>query len=171
MYKILIINTLLFAFGSIHAQFASEDSPPAQLIQNMQSRDKTTLDGMWNIIIDPLENGYYNHRYQPRSDGFFINAKPTSPADLIEYDFDTDYQLMVPGDWNTQLEKLYYYEGTIWYKKNFDYEFKPNELTYLYFEAVNYEALVYLNGQLLGSHRGGYTPFQFDVTGKLQQKG
>ncbi len=137
MHKILIINTLLFAFGSIHAQFASEDRPPAQLIQNMQSRDKTTLDGMWNIIIDPLENGYYNHRYQPRSDGFFINAKPTSPADLIEY----------------------------------DYELKPNELTYLYFEAVNYEALVYLNGQLLGAHRGGYTLFQFDVTGKLQEKG
>gem|GEM_PF-4488996 len=128
---------MLFAFGSIHAQFASEDSSPAQLIQNMQSRDKTTLDGMWNIIIDPLENGYYNHRYQPRGDGFFINAKPTSPADLIEYDFDI----------------------------------KPNELTYLYFEAVNYKALVYLNGQLLGSHRRGSTPFQLDETGKLQEKG
>ncbi|WP_449405654.1 glycoside hydrolase family 2 TIM barrel-domain containing protein [Massilia phosphatilytica] len=37
----------------------------------------------------------------------------------------------------------------------------------LYFGAVNYEAHVYLNGKKLGMHKGGFTPFQFDVTDKL----
>ena len=141
------------------------------MIQNIESRDVTSLKGLWQAIVDPLENGYYNHRYLPKEkDGYFANKKPNSPSDLIEYDFDNDIQLMVPGDWNTQEEKLYYYEGTVWYKKSFDYELKENQVIYLYFEAVNYEAIVYLNGEKLGSHVGGYTPFQFDVSGKLKEK-
>ncbi len=138
------------------------------LLQNIESREKVSLNGTWNIIIDPLETGYYSHRYEAKNDGYFKNAKVKSPSELLEYDFDKSYQLNVPGDWNTQMEKLYYYEGTIWYKKSFDFKKNENTRNYLYFEAVNYEALVYLNGELLGSHVGGYTPFQFDVTDKLK---
>ena len=141
------------------------------VIQNIESRKVTSLIGLWQAIVDPLENGYYNHRYQPKErDGYFENKKPSSPTDLVEYDFDSDIELMVPGDWNTQMEKLYYYEGTVWYKKSFDFEAKADETVYVYFEAVNYEAVVYLNGEKLGTHIGGYTPFQFDVTGKLKEK-
>ncbi|WP_100610219.1 glycoside hydrolase family 2 protein [Confluentibacter lentus] len=141
----------------------------SNLLQNIDSREKVSLNGMWDIIIDPLENGYYSHRMQPKNDGYFRNAKMKSPSDLIEYNFDTSDQLMVPGDWNMQMEKLYYYEGTVWYKKDFKHTVKQNELVYLYFEAVNYEAIVYLNGERIGSHIGGYTPFQFDVTSKLKE--
>ncbi|MBN1580272.1 MAG: hypothetical protein JXA89_06185 [Anaerolineae bacterium] len=38
----------------------------------------------------------------------------------------------------------------------------------LYFEAVDYYAEVWLNGQRLGEHEGGFVPFWFDVTGLLQ---
>lgn len=150
---------------------AQELEEKTTVIQNIDSRDVTSLKGLWQAIVDPLENGYYNHRYLPKEkNGYFENKKPQSPSDLIEYDFDSDIELMVPGDWNTQMEKLYYYEGTVWYKKSFDYSAKDNQITYLYFEAVNYEAIVYLNGEKLGSHVGGYTPFQFDVTNKLKEK-
>lgn len=141
----------------------------SDLLQNIDSREKTTLNGMWDIIVDPLENGYYNHRLQIKDDGFFKNAKIQSPSDLIEYNFDTSLQLIVPGDWNTQMDKLYYYEGTLWYKKDFKYSGKTDELAFLYFEAVNYEAIVYVNGELVGSHTGGYTPFQFEITNKLKE--
>ncbi|MGE5942781.1 MAG: glycoside hydrolase family 2 protein, partial [Flavobacteriales bacterium] len=141
----------------------------SNLLQNIESREKISLNGMWDIIVDPLENGYYSHRMQPKDDGYFRNAKMKSPSDLIEYNFDTSDQLVVPGDWNTQMEKLYYYEGTVWYKKDFKHTVKKDELVYLYFEAVNYEAIVYLNGELVGSHIGGYTSFQFDVTSKLKE--
>ena len=140
------------------------------LLQNIEARDKVTLNGMWQIIVDPLENGYYNHRYQPKDNGYFKNAKMQSPSDLIEYDFDTGYQLQVPGDWNTQMEKLYYYEGTVWYKRSFDFDQPDGKATFLYFEAVNYESKVYLNGEFIGEHVGGYTPFQFDVSGRLKEK-
>jgi beta-glucuronidase len=146
----------------------SDVARSSRIIQNIDAREKQTLDGLWQIIIDPLENGYYNHQYELREKkGFFKNKKPKSPSDLIEYDFDSDYQLTVPGDWNTQMEKLYYYEGTIWYKRTFNHEKTDAVKELLYFEAVNYHAIVYLNGKKLGEHKGGFTPFQFDVTEDL----
>ncbi|MEQ8238566.1 MAG: glycoside hydrolase family 2 TIM barrel-domain containing protein [Cyclobacteriaceae bacterium] len=161
--KTILIILLSLLCGSISAQ--SEKF--ADLLQNIEARERMTLNGQWEIIVDPLENGFYSHRYTEKPNGYFENAKMKKPTDLIEYDFDTDWQLMVPGDWNTQKEKLYYYEGTVWYKKNFDFVAANNEINYLYFEAINYEATVYLNGEKLGNHLGGYTPFQFDVTDKL----
>lgn len=140
------------------------------ILQNIHARKTQNLNGLWQVIVDPLENGYYNYRYQPRDDGYFKNEKMKSPSDLIEYDFDTDQELRVPGDWNTQLEKLYYYEGTIWYKRDFDYAANPDEEVYVYFEGVNYEARVYLNGEHLGDHTGGFTPFMFEVTDLIQEK-
>ncbi|MCG8308932.1 MAG: beta galactosidase jelly roll domain-containing protein [Cytophagales bacterium] len=138
-------------------------------IQNVSARTYKSLDGVWQIIIDPLENGYYNHSLKPRKNGYFKNEKMKNPDDLIEYDFDHNYQLNVPGDWNTQMEKLYYYEGCIWYKRSFDYKEKINGRIFVHFEAVNYECKVYLNGAYLGDHVGGYTPFSFDVTELLQE--
>ncbi|RYF03442.1 MAG: hypothetical protein EOO40_12215, partial [Deltaproteobacteria bacterium] len=42
---------------------------------------------------------------------------------------------------------------------------------FLYFGAINYEAHVYLNGKKLGMHRGGFTPVQFEITGRLAAGG
>ncbi len=170
MKPIKLILILIFCSKCIVTTAQGAISENTFVLQNIGSRDKQPLDGLWQVIVDPLENGYYNHRWQPRENGFFTNKKMKKPSDLIEYNFDTDYQLMVPGDWNTQMEKLYYYEGSVWYKRTFDYTEKSGQKTYLYFEAVNYEAHVYLNGEKLGQHIGGYTPFQFDLTGKLKER-
>lgn len=143
------------------------------------TRDATSLNGEWKIIIDPYENGYYNYRYEPFDqqenpsvNAFFTDSKQKTPADLIEYDFDKADTLQVPGDWNTQKEKLYYYEGSVWYRKKFDAPVsKKSDRQFIYFGAVNYRADVYLNGKKLGVHVGGFTPFHYEVTGKLKSKG
>ena len=95
------------------------------IITNIFNRNKISLDGKWRIIIDPYEVGYYDYRYMPRSDGYFEDRHPKDKSDLVEYDFDKSETLEVPGDWNTQKKELFFYEGTVWYKKSFDYKIKP----------------------------------------------
>lgn len=81
----------------------------AEAPMQVYTRATQLLDGEWKVIVDPYENGYYNYRYQPfdqQADppkgAYFRDAKPGSPTDLVEYDFDTAMSLQVPGDWNTQ---------------------------------------------------------------------
>lgn len=137
------------------------------LIINTEGRKITSLNGKWRIIIDPYENGYYSYRYTPLPNGYFMNQKPKDKSELIEYDFDKSEQLNVPGDWNTQMEKLFLYEGTVWYKKSFNFTRHNDKRVFLYFGAVNYEAIVYLNGKKLCEHEGGFTPFNFEVTSDI----
>lgn len=152
-------------------------SAQENLLINVYTRAFTSLNGEWNYIVDPYESGYYNYRYEPYDKqsnpgkgAYFLNAKPDNKTDLVEYDFDKSGKINVPGDWNTQKENLFYYEGTVWYKKSFDYTKKKNtNRAFLYFDAVNYHADVYLNGKKLGTHTGGFTPFNFEVTGLLKE--
>ena len=139
-------------------------SQPSELLTNVNHRKSISLNGEWRIIIDPYENGYYDYRYKPRGDGYFENKKPKNKSDLVEYDFSKSETLEVPGDWNTQKEKLFFYEGTIWYEKTFNYVKGKDKRIFLYFGAANYDAIVYLNGKKLGEHVGGFTPFDFEVT-------
>ncbi len=133
-------------------------------LANVMARQTTSLNGKWNYIVDVQEEGYYDYRMNPTPWGFFRNAKPQRPEDLIEYDFDKAPAMQVPGDWNTQDERLFFYEGTVWLKRSFRYHQPTDRRTLLYFGAVNYEARVYVNGKEAGHHVGGFTPFNFDVT-------
>lgn len=139
------------------------------LLVNVEGRNALSLDGKWDAIVDQQEIGFYNYRYKESDDGWFKDRQVQQPSDLIEYNFERARKLNVPGDWNTQDEDLLRYEGTIWYRKVFDYNKQDDKRYYLYFGAVNYEANVYLNGEKVGSHEGGFTPFNFEVTGKLKE--
>lgn len=147
---------------------AQSASVSVNYIQNLSAREKLSLNGEWARIVDPYENGYYNYRYQVHDNGYFKNAKMKTPRDLVEYNFDTAPKLNVPGDWNTQEEKLYYYEGTVWYQKYFDIEKRAGQKYIIEFGAVNYHAIVYINGEKIGEHEGGFTSFQFDITGNIE---
>ena len=159
------IISLVILF-TLYTNFLSQEIPQ---IGNVLGREKISLNGKWNYIVDVQEEGYYDYRMNPMSNGFFINAKPQKPEDLIEYDFDLAPEMEIPSDWNTKDEKLFFYEGTVWFKKSFDYTPKKKKQVILYFGAVNYEAIVYLNGKLLGKHVGGFTPFNYNVTDFIKE--
>lgn len=140
-------------------------------IINVQDRTQTSLDGSWDTMVDLYETGYYDYRRNPmdeRSSYFADRHYFQDKTRLIEYDFDQSDKLQVPGDWNTQNPKFYLYEGTIWYRRTFDAAPEPGKRYFVYFGAANYESVVGLNGHVLGTHIGGYTPFNFEVTDNLK---
>ncbi|HZN06056.1 MAG TPA: beta galactosidase jelly roll domain-containing protein, partial [Pyrinomonadaceae bacterium] len=164
MKSLIVVIALLVLAPSVQAQQLDP-------IQNTEGRKTISLDGEWKMIVDPYESGFYDYRYQPSANGYFKNAKPKSKTELIEYDFDKSGSLKVPGDWNTQSDQLFFYEGTVWYKKSFDYQRRENTRLFVYFGAANYFADVYLNGEKLGQHEGGFTPFNFEITKLVRDTG
>ena len=164
--KKLLTTMLLAASGVLAASAANE---PLPLIQNVQAYESCSLNGDWNYIVDVQEEGYYDYRMNPMRNGFFINAKPQKPEDLIEYDFDKSPTMKIPSDWNTQDEKLFFYEGTVWFKKSFQSVPMTECRTLLYFGAVNYDCHVWVNGKKAGHHVGGFTPFNYDISDLLKK--
>ena len=159
---------LLLLMTAITASLAQQ----VPQVGNILGRHTTSLNGKWHYIVDVQEEGYYDYRMNPTRWGFFRNAKPQKPEDLIEYDFDKAEEMEIPSDWNTRDERLFFYEGTVWFYKKFQVQgskFKEEKRrALLYFGAVNYDAHVYVNGNHVGHHVGGFTPFNFDVTDQLK---
>jgi beta-glucuronidase len=156
----LLMFVILFCNLSAFGQTAKGLDP---LVQNVYGRERISLNGYWNYVVDPLETGYYDYRREPTPNGFFKDHQVDNISTWKEYDFDTASVMGIPGDWNTQSDNLFLYEGTIWFRQQFLYTPKANKV-YLYFGASNYDTKVYLNGKKVGEHEGGYTPFNFDVT-------
>lgn len=160
-FSILLIGAFLKGF--------SQD-----VVQNIQSRNNISLNGRWNYIIDPYQNGYYDYRRlafdqsKNGQGGYYDDQVQKNKGELIEYDFDHSPTLNVPGDWNSQSPELKFYEGTVWYRRKFNASPVMGKRYLIYFAASNYETHVYLNGKKLGSHKGGFTPFQFEVTNQLK---
>ena len=162
-----ILSILMLMVGMVFPQaWAGEKLP---LIQNVNAYETMLLNGEWNYIVDVQEEGYYDYRMKPMQWGFFLNAKPQKPEDLIEYDFDKSPTMRIPGDWNTQDERLFFYEGTVWFKKSFQAVPMHDYRTLLYFGAVNYDCHVWVNGKKAGHHVGGFTPFNFDISDLLTE--
>jgi beta-glucuronidase len=159
LLALLIVNST--------ALWAAE-KPPTLLV-DVDHRTTISLDGDWHAIVDPYDNGYYDFRMQPRKDGYFLNQKRgRGEKGLVEYDFDASPTLRVPGDWNSQRDSLFFYEGTIWYEKDFDYHRKPKTRTFLHVGAANYIAHVWINGEKVCDHEGGFTPFDCEITSVVQ---
>jgi beta-glucuronidase len=161
LYANILLLPLLFTHGKAIAQtsLGRENTHPWAMT-NVDGRKKTSLNGKWEAIIDSYDAG--------KSRGYWKNEHATGKTDFYEYDFKGGIILNVPGDFNSQLPELKYYESTVWYKRSFNYT-KTSNRVFVHFGAVNYIADVYLNGEKLGSHEGGFTPFQFEVTGKLKE--
>ena len=166
-----LLTTILLSLTAILPTKAANHEVP--LLQNVQAYESLSLNGEWNYIVDVQEEGYYDYRMNPTRWGFFQNAKPQRPEDLIEYDFDKSPTMRIPGDWNTQDERLFFYEGTVWFKRSLhlpsDIFHQPSSTFLLYFGAVNYDSRVWVNGKEAGHHIGGFTPFNYDVTELLKE--
>jgi beta-glucuronidase len=138
------------------------------VLVNVDHRQTISLNGDWRTIADPYATGLYNFHGKPRTDGYFMNGKQEPGGEPVEYDFRTSPSLHVPGDWNTQRESLFFYEGIMWYQKDFSYTRKTGTRVFFHVGAANYRSYVWVNRQKICEHEGGFTPFDSEVTSFLK---
>lgn len=138
------------------------------LLVDSDHRDATSLDGNWHYIVDPYRTGWGTNEETPDLKGYAADRRFTLGGPLVEYDFSKSPVLKVPGDWNTQSAQLYYYEGLLWYEREFEYRAKSGHKTFVHVGAANYRASVFVNDKHICDHEGGFTQFDCDATEALK---
>ena len=154
----------------VYAQPAQPALPAPIVLTGADIRPATSLNGDWHIIPDPYQTGLYDFHKHEIARGWFVNQK-AKPGDTgpIDYNFSTAETIKVPGDWNTQKRELFWYEGLMWYERDFDYTAKPNTRVFLHIGAANYKSIFWVNGIKVCEHEGGFTAFHCDITDALQK--
>ena len=159
-----VLVTVTLALLAVHA--AGAETAPARapiVLTGADRRPATSLNGDWTTIVDPYSSGFSS---------YFRNQKQ-QPGDTrpVEYDFAKSPTLKVPGDWNTQRESLFYYEGPVWYERDFTYQPKEHTRIFLHVGAANYRSFFWVNGEKVCEHEGGFTSFNCDVTAAVHAGG
>ena len=108
------------------------------------------LNGPWQFRFDAADEGLKAGWEKARRTGY-------------------DRTIIVPFPWESELSGIHQPKGAPkvgWYRRHFRVpaEFPADQRVWLRFGAVDWRADVWVNGQKVGDHEGGYTPFEFDVT-------
>ncbi|MFA0761416.1 MAG: hypothetical protein HZLCBSQH_001524 [Candidatus Fervidibacterota bacterium] len=110
------------------------------------------LNGVWEFAFDPNDVGI--------KEGWF--APNTQPFPL---------HIVVPFPWESKLSGVERkdYRGVAWYRRTFTVpkDWKGKRI-WICFGAVDWHAMVWLNGERIGEHEGGYSEFRFDITDKVR---
>ena len=135
----------------IKTRWASEIDPSCPLPEyprpQMVRSEWQNLNGLWNYAITPVGTEY---------------SKPEG-------------QILIPFCPESSLSGLARRVGeknVIWYERTFTVPktWKGRNVL-LHFGAVDWKADVWVNGQKVGDHTGGYVPFSFDITSYLKKSG
>jgi beta-glucuronidase len=140
--------------------------PPDHLIGWIDSRQILSLNGEWSYIVDPMNNGLPESSF---FGGFPKNKVQKTGMELIEYNFETASKINIPGAWNAEDEKLFFYRGPVWLYKKFNFSPNKKSLAHLYIEGSNFTTKIFLNGSIIGEFEGGYVPFNFDISKYLKE--
>jgi beta-glucuronidase len=124
---------------------------PIARAEDVGPREIRQIASGWRFQVDIHDLGERERWYDPGFDR--SNWRPAT----------------VPGAWDLLDEAMRGYEGIGWYAVTLDASWaRAGRAQRLSFGRVMYHARVWLNGERLGEHIGGYLPFAFDVTGKLR---
>ncbi len=81
-------------------------------------------------------------------------------------------RILVPFPVESALSGVMKHAERLWYRRLFTVPKEwAGKRTLLHFGAVDWEAKVWVNGKEIGSHRGGYDPFAFDISDALKTDG
>lgn len=109
------------------------------------------LNGSWQFCFDDNNEGL--------AEKWYLDEKEF--RDQIEVPF--VYQCKLSGIQEDKNHEI------LWYKKSFEIETNGKERVLLHFGAVDYHAMIFLNGGLVCEHEGGHTSFTVDITDFLDR--
>src|SRR3954452_15640078 len=116
-----------------------------------QRADWSNLNGIWDFQFDDQDKGLAQN-WQAGRPNF---SRPI----MVPFSFESP----ASGIGETG------FHPRVWYSRTFQV---PDSWTgrrvLLHFGAVDYRAMVWVNGKYAGQHEGGHTPFSFDVTNFLE---
>ncbi|MGM9485513.1 glycoside hydrolase family 2 protein [Roseateles sp. NT4] len=149
---------------------------PAPLLVSADLRPGQDLSGPWHYSIDPYRSGMAGFHGETPDAGQQrwrdVDVRQAMASDnrvLYEFDLAHSPVTTLPSSWLTQAPELRHYQGLIWYQRTFKASAAPRAgRQFLRFGAANYKTVVYVNGQAVGRHEGGFTPFAFEVTKLLR---
>ena len=171
IFGLLVLSFFLVAEDSSDTEsFFNRPQPVYQdadpLLGWIDSRKLTSLNGVWSYIVDPMNNGLPETSF---FGGFPQNKTQITGMELIEYNFESASKLNIPGAWNAQDERLFFYQGPVWLYKKINFSPSTDNLTHIYFEGSNFRTKVFINGQVVGEFKGGYVPFNFEITEYIKE--
>lgn len=143
---------------------------PAPLLVAADLRDGIDLSGPWHYSIDPFRSGLAGfHGGAPEAGQQRwreVDTREAMARDsrvLYEFDLARSPLASLPSSWLTAAPELRHYQGLMWYQRSFQVPGGRHGRYFLRFGAANYATVVYVNGELVGRHEGGFTPFAFEV--------
>ncbi|MDR2974603.1 MAG: hypothetical protein LBV00_07795 [Propionibacteriaceae bacterium] len=143
----------------------AEPQANAESFFDLGTRPVESLDGPWHFAIDPFDTCLRARWFEEK---YADQAGRPCPTD---FSFDEWEEVPVPSCWNVLKPEWKWFEGSGVYVRNLDFHpGESGERVFLAFAGAAYAAYVFLNGDYLGWHRGGSTPFRFEVTGKLKAR-
>ncbi|KAI2903904.1 CAZyme family GH2 [Aspergillus niger] len=123
-----------------------------------------SLDGSWDFIFDDADTGLSQRWHQ--------QGLPAQEAAQSKRQINVPYAFQTPasGIGLYEVHEVLWYERTVPDIRTTDEQTKGNRLI-LRFGAVDYECTVWVDGQLVGAHRGGHVPFEIDVSDAFGAQG
>jgi beta-galactosidase/beta-glucuronidase len=146
------IRAAAFILLAVFGLWASEIPRPEYPQPQFEREQWMTLNGPWEFEFDDNDVGL--------TENWGAGARKFSRTILVPFCFESRRSGIGDPSFHPQ----------VWYRRSFAVppQWKGRTVL-LHFGAVDYEARVWLNGQYLGSHTGGHTPFRFDVTRYLRE--
>jgi hypothetical protein len=139
---LLILNLLLFrVYGQSLQSIPLKEHPRP----DFQRDQWFNLNGLWDFRFDP-QNAGENEKWYDKSDSF-------------------DKKILVPFPWGSELSGVENEAEIGWYKRQI--EIPPHwngKKVFIVFGASDWITKAWLDGQMLGTFQGGYTPFEFEIT-------